>query len=352
MPSHDIIVIGASAGGVQALTELIRELPADLPAAIFVVLHLGAGKSALPEILTRAGSLPVGHPVHGEPIRRGRIYTAPPDRHLLVSNGRLLLERGAKENGHRPAIDVLFRSAAQAYGPRVVGMVLTGNLDDGTAGLLAIKRLGGVAVVQDPEEADYPGMPQSAIENVEVDHVVRLTGVAPLLVQLTHEAVAQGPPGKAPPLPKESAMGARGNGNRANGGSGVAEELLGESGEDLGVASGFTCPDCGGGLWESQDGALVRFRCHTGHAYSPETLASNQAEGVDDALWAALRSLQENASLARRMAGRMHDRGLVQAETRYLERAFEAERYAATLRGILLVPEPAKVEVGEAVEAR
>jgi two-component system chemotaxis response regulator CheB len=326
---------------------VIRDLPADLPAAIFAVLHLGAGKSALPEILTRAGSLPVGHPVHGEPIRRGRIYTAPPDYHLLVSNGRLLLERGAKENGHRPAIDVLFRSAAQAYGPRVVGVVLTGNLDDGTAGLLAIKRLGGVAVVQDPDEADYSGMPQSAIENVEVDHVVRLTGVAPLLVQLTHEAVAQAPkPAEVSPLPKEPAMGAQGN--RGEGSSGVAEELLGDSGEDLGVPSGFTCPDCGGGLWETQDGALIRFRCHTGHAYSPETLVSDQAEGVDDALWAALRALQENASLARRMAGRMHDRGLVQAETRYLERAFEAERYAQTLRGILLVPEPAKVVEADA----
>ncbi|HEV7515704.1 MAG TPA: chemotaxis protein CheB, partial [Thermoanaerobaculia bacterium] len=203
--------------------------------------------------------------------------------------------------------------------------------------------LGGVAVVQDPDEADYPGMPQSAIENVKVDHVVRLAGVAPLLVQLTHEAVAL--------PPKEPAMGAQGNGgNGANGSSGVAEELLGESGEDLGVPSGFSCPDCGGGLFETQDGTLTRFRCYTGHAFSPQTLASEQAKGVDKALWAALRSLQENASLARRLARRMHDRGLVQAETRYLERAFEAERYAATLRGILLVPEPAKVV--EAVGAR
>lgn len=339
MADHDILVLGASAGGVEALTEVIQGLPADLPAAVFVVLHLGAGRSALPEILTRAGTLPVGHPVQGEPIRRGRIYVAAPDQHLLVGPGRLLVERGAKENGHRPAIDVLFRSAAQVYGPRVVGVVLTGNLDDGTAGLLAIKRLGGIAVVQDPEDADYPGMPRSAAENVEVDHVVRLAALPALLVELTHTPI---PPVPEPPqsfLPHDP-------GNGKNGGSrhaGVSDELLGESGEDLGVPSGFTCPDCGGGLWETRDGALTRFRCWTGHAFSPESLASEQIEGVDDALWAALRSLQESASLARRMAGRMRERGLAQAEGRYLQRALDAERNADVLRGILLIPNPTDI---------
>jgi two-component system chemotaxis response regulator CheB len=340
MAGHDILVLGASAGGVEALTEVIRGLPADFPAAVFIVLHLGEGRSALPEILTRAGVLPVGHPVRGEPIRRGRIYVAPPDQHLLLGTGRLLVQRGAKENGHRPAIDVLFRSAAQVYGSRVVGVVLTGNLDDGTAGLLAIKRLGGIAVVQDPEEADYPGMPRSAIENVEVDHVAPLSALSALLVQLVHAPV----PTRQEPPENVAERGENGHGkNGRAGGSAVTDELPGESGEDLGVPSGFTCPDCGGGLFETQDGTLTRFRCYTGHAFSPESLASGQNEGVDDALWAALRSLQESASLARRMALRMHDRGVIRAEVRYLERALEAERNAAVLRGILLIPIPTDI---------
>jgi two-component system chemotaxis response regulator CheB len=311
--SHDIVVIGASAGGVQALSEVVAKLPEDLPAAVFAVLHVGTGKSALPEILTRAGKLPAGHPVHGEPIRRGRIYVAPPDAHLQIADGHLALERGAKENGHRPALDVLFRSAAQTYGPRVVGVVLSGNLDDGTAGLLEIKRLGGIAVVQDPAEADYPGMPQNAAENVPVDHVVPLAEMGPLLLRLTHEPAAAGPQAE----------------KAANG------ELLDESGEDFGTPSGFTCPDCGGGLWEWQEAGLTRYRCRTGHAYSPESLAADQHGCVDSALWTALRVLQENVDLSRRMALRMRERGLATAEQRYLDRVAEAQRNAATIRAIL-----------------
>lgn len=333
MAGHDIIVIGASAGGVEAIARVVSELPADLPAAVFVVLHLGSGPSALPEILTRSGALPAGHPVPGEPIRRGRIYVAPPDRHLAVEDGHLLVARGAKENGHRPAVDVLFRSAAQSYGPRVVGVVLTGSLDDGTAGLLAIKELHGVAVVQDPAEADYAGMPLSACENVRIDHVLPLAEIAPCLVRLAHEAAPDDPP------PSEGAGGERS--------SRVARELLGESGQDLkGAPSGFTCPDCGGALWETQDSGLARYRCRTGHAYSPESLIAEQSSGVDGAIWAALRSLEENADLARRMADRMQERGIARAEERYRERANEAERHAAILRSIVLAPVVEPVEKG------
>jgi two-component system chemotaxis response regulator CheB len=309
--SHDIVVIGASAGGVRALSELVATLPEDLPAAVFAVLHLGTGKSALPEILTRAGKLPAGHPVHGEPIRRGRIYVAPPEAHLQIAKGHLTLERGARENGHRPALDVLFRSAAQTYGPRVVGVVLTGNLDDGTAGLLEIKRLGGIAIVQDPAEADYPGMPQNAAQNVPVDHVVPLAEIGPLLLRLAQEPVTD--------LLEKAATG----------------ELLDESGEDFGTPSGLTCPDCGGGLWEWKESGLHRYRCRTGHAYSPESLAADQFGCVDSALWTALRVLQENADLSRRMAARMRERGLPTSEQRYLDRVAEAERNAGILRAIL-----------------
>ncbi len=325
MAGHDIVVLGASAGGVEALGKVVEGLPVDLPAAVFVALHMGGEYSALPQILTRSGALPAGHPVPGEPIRKGRIYVAPPDLHLLVGNGRLLLERGPRENRHRPAVDALFRSAAQSYGRRVVGVLLTGNLDDGTAGLLAIKERGGLAVVQDPEEADYPGMPRSAIANVEVDHIVRLAEIPPLLVRLVGEAVSDEPPAR--PRPAE-----------------VSAELLGESGQELGVPSGFTCPDCGGALWETRDRDLLRFRCRTGHAFSPETLVDQQTRRTDDTLWAALRSFEENADLARSMARRMHLKGLTRLEERYLERVSDAERHIATLRAMLApVPAPQAV---------
>ncbi|HSK75153.1 MAG TPA: chemotaxis protein CheB, partial [Thermoanaerobaculia bacterium] len=160
-PHRDIIVLGASAGGVQALCEVIGSLPPNLPAAIFVVLHIAAhGRSAMPAILSRAGCMPASHPQDGEPIVPGRIYIAPPDRHLAMEDSTVCLSRNAAENGHRPAVDVLFRSAARQYGRRVIAVVMTGNLDDGTAGLALVKRLGGVAVVQDPEDADYPSMPE------------------------------------------------------------------------------------------------------------------------------------------------------------------------------------------------
>jgi two-component system chemotaxis response regulator CheB len=213
-----------------------------------------------------------------------------------------------------------------------VGVVLTGNLDDGTAGLLAIKRLGGIAVVQDPTEADYPGMPRSARENVDIDFVETLAGIGPRLAALATEPVSAAgeaaSAGSGPNIP-----------DRGGNGAGVAEELLGESGEDLGIPSGFTCPDCGGGLWESHDGELTRYRCRTGHAYSPDSLAAEQASGVDTALWTALRSLQESADLSRRLARRMTERGLPRVAARYLARCDDAERSAAVLRGVLLVPD-------------
>jgi two-component system, chemotaxis family, protein-glutamate methylesterase/glutaminase len=190
LPRHDIIVIGASAGGVEALKELVSGLPPDFPVVMFVVLHIPAqSPSMLPSILSRFGALEAIHPEDGEAIQPGRIYVAPPNHHLLVKGGYVRIVRGPRENRHRPAADPLFRSAAHAYGPRVVGVVLTGTLDDGTAGLLAVKARGGVAIVQDPNEALYPGMPRSALENAEVDYCLRLSGIAARLVQLANEPV-------------------------------------------------------------------------------------------------------------------------------------------------------------------
>ncbi|MEA2723494.1 MAG: two-component system, chemotaxis family, protein-glutamate methylesterase/glutaminase [Gemmatimonadales bacterium] len=191
MPGHDIIAVGFSAGGIEALARLVSALPRDLPASLFVVHHFPADRvSALPNILRRSGDLPAIHPAHGQRIERGLIYIAPPDRHLLIEGSRIHLTRGPRENGHRPAIDPLFRSAARAFGPRVVAVLLSGALDDGVAGLDAVKRRGGVTVVQDPGDALCPSMPRSAIQRVAVDHVVPSAELAPLLTLLATEPAA------------------------------------------------------------------------------------------------------------------------------------------------------------------
>lgn len=321
-----IVVIGASAGGVQALCNVVEGLGAGLPAAVLIVLHLSPyGRSSLPAILGRSTCLPASHPVDGEPIEPGRIYIAPPDRHLAIQDGRLHLSRNASENGHRPAIDVLFRSAARAFGSRVVGVVLTGNLDDGTVGLAAIKKCGGVAVVQDPGDADYPSMPESAITNVQVDHVLPLVGIGPLLNDLLRQ-----------PLPPAEVNCGDGEVEKEPDTMGVPKP--GEedgSGSASGVPSGLTCPDCGGALWERPGERPVHFRCRTGHAYSPESLLAKQSDAMDAAFWAALRALEENASLSRRMEKRARDRGNLLASTRYEQRALEADKHAALLRTIL-----------------
>lgn len=314
------MAIGASAGGVQALREIVESLPPGLPAAVFVVLHIAShGRSALPSILARTACLPVSHAQDGEEIQPGRIYVAPPDRHLVIQDGHIHLSRNASENGHRPAIDVLFRTAAKAYGPRVVGVVLTGNLDDGTAGLAAIKRCGGVAVVQDPEEADYPSMPESAIANVAVDHVLPLADIAPLLDELARRPRPADE--DCDPEEEPDAMG-------------TTDRDVGKNGPS-GKPSGFTCPDCGGSLYERPGEEPVHFRCRTGHAYSPESLLATQSDAVESALWAALRSLEENAALARRMEKRARETGSARSGARHAQRAHAAERHAVVIRGIL-----------------
>lgn len=323
MPGHDVIVVGASAGGVEALIALASSLHADLPAAIFLVLHIPAqSPSLLPDILNRAGPLHALHPVDGEAIHHGHIYIAPPDHHLLVEEGTIRVVRGPKENRHRPAIDPLFRSAARTYGTRVVGVVLTGSMDDGTAGLLAIKRRGGIAVAQDPQDALFSSMPQSAIAHVEVDHVVPLSGIGPLLAQLSHEAAAQG----SYPISKDMEMETK---------LAAMDTNEGQDREHVGTPSVFSCPECGGVLWEMHDGNLLRFRCRVGHAYSVDSILAGQNEAVEEALWTALKTLEESASFSRRLASDARKGGKEWLAKRFDEKMQEAEQQAAVIRQVL-----------------
>lgn len=326
MPKRNIIVVGASAGGVEALVTLARTLPANFPGAIFVVLHVPAeSPSLMADILSRAGPLPACHPKDNAPIENGHIYVAPPDYHLLIEREYMRLVRGPKENRHRPAIDPLFRSAAGAYGPRVVGIVLTGMLDDGTAGLLAIKRDNGIAVVQDPAEALYNSMPQSALEHVNVDYRVRLVEMGPLLEKLAQESTFE----KVPVTPT----------NRAKEIQVVEMDTFPLDEKELaGRPSNFSCPECGGVLWEIQDGAFLRFRCRIGHALSAESALLAQTEHIEQALWSALKTLEEQGSLAGRMALLAHDRGHVHTAQTLEAQVQHAKEDVLVLRQLLLKP--------------
>lgn len=315
MPEHDIIVIGASAGGVEALITLVGALPYKLNASVFIVLHMSSqSPSLLPTILERAGSLPVKAAMDNEKIEQGHVYVASPDFHLLVERGHVRVVRGPRENRHRPAIDPLFRSAAKAYGPRVIGVVLTGSLDDGTAGLAAIKQRSGLAVVQDPQEAIFPSMPESAIANVKVDYVVPLREMGPLLGRLVQlPAIPQGEISVSDEMEKEVRL------EQMDPATMYTHERAGEP-------SVYSCPECGGVLWELQDGNILRFRCRVGHAFSIESMFAGQAEQVENALWAALKTLQENADLTRRMIQHARDRGQTHLLHRYETRLHDTDK--------------------------
>lgn len=320
---RNVIVIGASAGGVEALRALVAGLPVDLPAAVLVVLHVPPyGGSVLPAILTRSGPLPARHPDHEQPLTEGQIWVGAPDHHLALVDDHIVLTRGPRENGLRPAVDVLFRSAARAKGSRVIGVVLSGVLDDGTAGLTAIAARGGVTVVQDPSDALYPGMPISAIEHVTVDHVVALSDMPELLVKLCKEEVVDEDPEITPLMAIEADM-ALMDGDAMN------------QTDRPGRPSGFSCPDCNGVLWEIHDGELVRYRCRVGHAWSAESLLGEQSEQLDSALWMALRGLEEKAALARTLSERALERDSPLTADRFTEQAEDASRAAGLIRSML-----------------
>lgn len=307
-PGHDIIVIGTSAGGVEALIELVGGLPPDLPAAVFIVIHLASfQESTLPQILSRSGALPAAFAVHGEIIRHGRIYLAPPDAHLMLQPDHVRVIRGPKENGHRPAVDPLFRTAARAFESRVVGVILTGALDCGTSGLLSIKARGGLAVVQDPADAFCTDMPRSALRHVKVDYVLPLSKIPSQLARLAREPAK---PGKGEKMRKPNEQGAS-NGK---------------------PVSDLTCPECSGALKETEVNGLLQFNCHVGHVYSEESMLMEQGEATEAALWGAVRALQESENLARRMAMRSE----ASMAARFYEKAEATRQHWERIREILL----------------
>ena len=321
MLRRDVIVVGASAGGVEALAELASGLPADLPAAVFVILHLTAdARSNLPGILSRAGPLPAIHAVDGGTIRPGQIYVAPPNRHLLLEGDHMHLSFGPRINSVRPSIDVLFRSAARTFDARVIGVVLSGTLDDGTLGLDAIRMRGGITVVQDPEEARFSGMPRSAIERVDPDYVLPVTEIPRLLQKLTAGAT-QGVPAAEGSDAVEHEVSSE---FRVDDAAPPPQEKRGNA------ASGFTCPNCHGSVWELEDGGLPRIECRVGHAFSIDAFLGEQAVALEDAIWSAINALEERATTLRRFAGRF-----VQAprtQERYLEQAETVQGQAVLLR--------------------
>lgn len=339
----EIIVVGASSGGLGAFEALISQLPPDLPAAMFIVWHISPDyPSLLPQILARFTSLPVAHAIEGEPIKKGRIYVAPPDHHLLVELGVVRLSRGPKENRFRPAIDVLFRSAARSYGSQVIGVVLSGSLDDGAAGMYAIKERGGIAVVQDPLDALFPSMPRAAIKVVDVDYCVSVHEMGSLLTGLAHQTILEP---EDPPVTEKMEIEVR-----------VAEE---DSGLELGIMklgdlSPFTCPECHGVLLQLKEGNLIRFRCHTGHAYSLNSLLAEVTQSIEETLWDGIRTIEASEMLMTHTAKHLREMNEHEAADLLSQKAEAARRRATLVRQAVMSNEVLsqdilnrEIEVGE-----
>lgn len=318
-----LVVVGASAGGVEALRDFVSVLPADLPACVLVVLHVPAdAPSALPAILGRAGPLPARQAVHGEELRAGRILVAPPDHHLLVVDGSLALTHGPHENGHRPAVDVLFRSAARAAGPNVVAVVLSGSLDDGAAGVVAVASRGGRVMVQSFDEALYSSMPRAAAAAAGLDRQVRVVDMGETLS--TWLAELSGPAADDAPATMQMEVGMADLDPRAM-----------HEPDRPGTPAGFGCPDCAGALYQIEEGNLRRYRCRVGHAWSPESLLAQQTSALEGALWTALRSLEEKAALSSDLGRRAGEQGHGRTASKFHDSAGETLRAAELVRQLI-----------------
>ncbi len=326
---RDVVVGGGSAGAVEAVRTMLAGLPRDFDAAVLVVIHIPPSSPArLAEILQRGCALEVKRATGDEPLQAGRVYIAPPDRHLVVESNRVLLTHAPRENHSRPAIDPLFRSAALAYGPRVIGVVLSGRLDDGTAGLWAVKECGGIAIVQAPNEAAHADMPRNALQYTVADHVVSAADIAPLLVRLVDERV----PTSVAIVPRELEVEVK---------IAMQANALDEGVMTLGPPTPYTCPECHGVLARIEQGGIPRFRCHTGHAFSLDSLLASVTEKAEETLWSALRAVEETIILLNEAAGagqNGNDRGRVaaSADSRFLEKALEAKERAELIRQAVL----------------
>ncbi|MCX2478332.1 chemotaxis protein CheB [Pedobacter sp. MC2016-15] len=312
MEKRDIIVIGASAGGFEALKKLILDLPADFEASIFIVWHMSPDlRGVLPDVFNKLNTIHAANAYDNEPIVGNRIYVAPPDHHLLVEEGKVRVTRGPKENRFRPAVDPLFRSAAYAYGSRVIGVVLSGGLDDGTAGLWRIKYSGGTTIVQDPADAEVPSMPESALREVEVDYTVPVSALADLLVELVKDTNIVSTLIKDEKTKIEINIAAQQN-------------ALHKGSLDIGAMSPYTCPECHGVLSKIVDGNLIRFRCHTGHAYSLDTLLSLLTEEIEDSLYSAIRGMDESIILLNHIGDHLAEENQLQRAAIFFRTAKEA----------------------------
>jgi two-component system, chemotaxis family, protein-glutamate methylesterase/glutaminase len=329
VPGKDIIVIGASAGGIEAIRTILAGLPRDFPGSLFIVVHSSPDSPGVLDVIFSNGPLRATAVEGGERISPGRIYVARPDHHLIIEPGRIRLTRGPKENRFRPAVDPLFRSAAQTYGPRVAGVILSGGLDDGTSGLWTVKQLGGTTIVQDPHEAMAPSMPQSAMQHVRVDHVLSAREIAPLLVRLsaTPADAMEGDLAVPEDVTVEVKI--------------ATEDRATEAGLlDLADPSKYACPECHGVLLQMRQGVPPRYRCHTGHAYTLESLLSEMEEGIEESLWSAIRALEERVMLMREAAE--HLRAAHGNGDALLQRAEEALRRADLVRQAVLDHEDAR----------
>ncbi len=315
-----LIVVGASAGGMAALKELLAQFPGDFPAAIFIVNHMGADTTgeALVKVLNNSGALPCAHAQDRQAFKSGHIYLAPSDQHMLIVKGKILITKGARENRSRPAIDPLFRSAAVAYGNRVIGIILTGYLDDGTSGMMAIKRCGGVCIAQDPADAAYPDMPQSVITNVGVDYCLPIAQMGTLLANLVSRKL---PTNK--PAPQDIVIEAS-----------IAQRVLSDlpSVEALGDQVPFNCPDCGGVLWKISQGQGLRYRCHTGHAFTASALLAQQTAKIEETLWVALRMFEERQNLLVTMSKNENKKSPSSMSQRAQDSQVHIERIRAMLK--------------------
>ncbi|SDD27597.1 chemotaxis protein CheB [Paraburkholderia lycopersici] len=320
MDKRDIVVIGGSRGAFGVLRRLARKLPPDLPAAVCVVLHVGRHDSILPHLMSEWGPIPASHPDDGEAVANGRIYIAPPDRHLRLSHGRFRLDDSAAENFARPAADPLFRSAALDYGTRVVAVVLSGDLDDGAAGLATVRARGGYAIVQDPADCEAPSMPRSALAAAGADMIASAEEIAARIIAAVAGAQRKGPtPMPTNNLELEARIAQR-------------DVVQPEDLDQIGERSPLTCPECGGTLWRILDDHPLRYRCHTGHAFNAHSLEDGHERSEENAIWTAIRAVNERIILARerqKWAERVGDASQMEIEKARLD---EASRLVETLR--------------------